>query len=408
MINGLEGIPGSGKSYEATVYHVLDALKRGRKVITNLPLNLAMFTAIDPAYADLIEVRSRPAPVRGTWDAYRMDDKGNGNAFELWPQGRTERAADDVQAFGHVWDYWTDWRHPETGQGPLFVIDECHVALPKIGTAKAVIEWYKLHRHFNVDVLLMTQSFRDVCASISGLLSILIRCRKADILGRKDSYIRKVFSGYRGAPVSQEERKYMPQYFALYKSHTQGSGIAESGASDVSPFIVKFRRFMLGWWVLAAVAVVWAFWPQDKPKPAARPPAKTATQAVQHQPLARPASAASDARPMAAAPAVPVSSPAADDGEPLSGKLVHITGRIAMADRVVYTFAVSEGGRRIFDATSDELRASGYAFEPLADCAGFLRYAGKARPVVCNAPHMTAGHDSKPIVVAVPAGRSPS
>ena len=50
MINGLEGIPGSGKSYEATVYHVLAALQTGRLVITNLPLNVEVFAAIDPAY----------------------------------------------------------------------------------------------------------------------------------------------------------------------------------------------------------------------------------------------------------------------------------------------------------------------------------------------------------------------
>ena len=69
MINGLEGIPGSGKSYEGVVYHVLPALKAGRKVITNLPLNVDAFAAIDPAYRDLIEVRTRPAPCIGEWNA---------------------------------------------------------------------------------------------------------------------------------------------------------------------------------------------------------------------------------------------------------------------------------------------------------------------------------------------------
>ena len=69
MINGLEGIPGSGKSYEAAAYQVLAALEQGRKVITNLPLVIDAYAAINPAYAALIEVRRVPAPVRGTWDA---------------------------------------------------------------------------------------------------------------------------------------------------------------------------------------------------------------------------------------------------------------------------------------------------------------------------------------------------
>ena len=69
MINGLEGIPGSGKSYEATVYHVLAALQTGRLVITNLPLNVEVFAAIDPSYRSLIQIRRRPAPVLGVWSS---------------------------------------------------------------------------------------------------------------------------------------------------------------------------------------------------------------------------------------------------------------------------------------------------------------------------------------------------
>jgi len=81
MINGLEGIPGSGKSYEAVVYHVLHALKRRRLVITNLPLDLEAFAAIDPDWLHLIEIRTKPMPVRGTWDAERVP------AFQLFAPG---------------------------------------------------------------------------------------------------------------------------------------------------------------------------------------------------------------------------------------------------------------------------------------------------------------------------------
>ncbi|POB76042.1 zonular occludens toxin domain-containing protein, partial [Vibrio vulnificus] len=38
--------PGSGKSYESVVYHVIPALKDGRKVVTNLPLNLEHFKQV--------------------------------------------------------------------------------------------------------------------------------------------------------------------------------------------------------------------------------------------------------------------------------------------------------------------------------------------------------------------------
>ena len=91
MINGLEGIPGSGKSYEATVYHVLAALQTGRLVITNLPLNVEVFAAIDPAYRSLIQIRRRPAPVLGVWDANAIDDNGNGQAFKLFSESTSLR-----------------------------------------------------------------------------------------------------------------------------------------------------------------------------------------------------------------------------------------------------------------------------------------------------------------------------
>ena len=194
MINGLEGIPGSGKSYEATVYHVLAALQTGRLVVTNLPLNVEVFATIDPGYRALIQIRRRPAPVLGVWDANAMDDNGNGQAFKLFSEStslsevvhvadhQSVKAAAPV--FGSVWDYYTTWKHPESGQGPLYVIDECHVSFPKLGTDPQVVEWFKLHRHFNADVLLMTQNFRDIHQPIAGLVAMLIKVRSADILGK--------------------------------------------------------------------------------------------------------------------------------------------------------------------------------------------------------------------------------
>jgi zona occludens toxin len=57
VINLLLGAPGGGKSYEATVYHIIPALEKGRKVITNLPLNLEELEKIIPGCSSLIEIR---------------------------------------------------------------------------------------------------------------------------------------------------------------------------------------------------------------------------------------------------------------------------------------------------------------------------------------------------------------
>lgn len=407
MINGLEGVPGSGKSYEAVVYHVLTALQAGRLVITNLPLNVEMFAAIDPAYRQLLEVRTKARPILGTWDADRVDEKGNGNAFEFFADGHTEKPSSDVTTFGHVWDYYSTWKRAD-GTGPLFVIDECHNPLPTVGTPAGVIEWFKLHRHYNADVLLMTQSFRDICQPIARLMGVLIKVRKADILGRADHYIRKVHGGYRGAVISTEQRKYRPEMFPLYKSHTQGNGVAEQSASDVAPFIVKFRRFS---WVFYAVTVVvlsWAFWPHEKPAKVAdrnAPLGPEMQERVNRAIKAYPGPVgvddkASDKKPVAADPeAVP---------EPYASKGLHLTGRMAMGKKVVYAFAVSDGGRRIGDLTSDDLKKAGYVWEPLTDCAGTLRWNGKPKAVTCDAPILASGSGQAPVVVDISKGQAPA
>ena len=417
MINGLEGIPGSGKSYEATVYHVLAALQTGRRVITNLPLNVEVFAAIDPAYRSLIQIRRRPAPVLGVWDANAIDDNGNGQAFKLFSESTSlsevvhvadhQSAKAAAPVFGSVWDYHTTWKHPETGQGPLYVIDECHVSFPKLGTDPQVVEWFKLHRHFNADVLLMTQNFRDINQPIAGLVAMLIKVRSADILGKKGRYIRKVHAGYRGAVITTEEREYKPQYFPLYKSHTNGNSVSESSATDVKSEYRAFMLFSRAFYVVAALACIWAFWPSEKPQKATRPAPPVDVSSLPQDDLMR----------AAFPPSQPVQKPApaplqnsqeepsqVDDPEPYATKGLHLTGRITMGDKTVYTFSVSSSGQRIATLDSRELKAAGYTWEPLTDCAGILRFKTKAIAITCDAPAMASGSNDKPLVLEVPEG----
>lgn len=390
MINGLEGIMGSGKSYEATAFHVLTALKAGRKVITNLPLKVDQFAAIDPSYRDLLEIRTKPAPIRGTWDANRLDENGNGQAYELFEDGRTEPAHDSALLFGTVWCYYSTWRDPKTGQGALFVVDECHVGMPKIGTDKQVVQWYKLSRHFGADVLLMTQAFRDMDQSIARLLGMLVKVRKADILGRKDSYIRKVHGGYRGAVISTEERKYRPELFPLYKSHTQGGLVLEAGATDVAPFTVKFRRFSYAFYAFTAAVCVWAFWPSSDDKPAQKKIAQKPlpVQADHGAPVSheKPPKVSTDSP----APASPVEG-AKEEGddlypEPYAKHSLHVTGWMSMGGRTVHTFAVAHGVTVVASVTTRDLERAGYSVQSLSECVVVVHFGKRTRSLVCDLP----------------------
>lgn len=426
MINGLQGIPGSGKSYEAVVYHVLPALQAGRKVITNLPLHIDQFAAIDSAFPGLLEVRVKPEPIRGVWDASAIQADGSGEAFQLFPDGHTEPAKYPVRVdaqtsmklveppvFGHVWDFYSTWRHPESGIGPLFIVDECHIPLHRTKTPEALIQWFKLHRHYNVDVLLMTQNFRHINQDIADLFAMLVKCRKADILGDANSYVRKVHAGYRGEVISNETRKYKPQYFGLYRSHTQGRSVAESAATDVAPFLVKWKRFARVFYLFAAALFVYAFFIyDDKPAPAkaARPSGESL---VLTGPVLSDEEAARRFSPPGRVPQLSQASPATSEAsappsipDPFDGKKIHLTGWMLMGGKTVYTFAVSMAGQRIFDLRLADLIKSGYTFEPLGECSGVLTFDGKARPVTCDAPALATGSRSMPIVISETTGAS--
>lgn len=444
MIDLLEGIPGSGKSYEAVVYHVLPALKKGRKVITNLPLNIDAFVKLDARYADLIDIRKAPRPVLGMWDAEAANrgencfklgqflmpedeeaDLGVGpDRFETFEfEGRPAmHPPAGIKLFGHVWDFYDDWRGPDN-IGPLYVIDECHVSFPRENLRKKrftpddVIQWFKLHRHYGADVVLMTQRMRALEEDIAGLAQFHIRVHKAHFLGKSDEYIRKVLAGYKGGEVQVNERKYLKQYFPLYKSHTQGGTVIESGVRDLSSTFTKVKRSRNIMFGFSALAVVYAFWANLKPAP--KPPhVETFTKAIAQVP---PGQTLVDIKPDGTAVHVPSSSIAQnpyllpDAGtpapapaqpaktampEPLEGKTVHMVGMMHMPSKgTVYRLSIAQGSRVHFDVNSAELEEAGYAFKVLAHCMAVLTWDGKSRPVTCDAPASNAGTEAKPVVV---------
>lgn len=394
MIQGIEGIMGSGKSYEAVTFHILPALRQGRKVITNLPLNLEQIFAVNPEYKSLLEVRRLPQRIHGDWDA---DAAGRGEqAFMVRGNGQSDPPPEDSTVFGTVWDYYDTWRD-EDGKGALFVIDECHVALPKIGTDKQVIQWFKLSRHFGSDVTLLTQNFRDVNSSIASLLAVMVRLRKADILG-KTGYIRKVHGGFRGALIDTQQRQYKPEFFYFYKSHTQGGEVKEASMSDVTPFLVKFNRFKWVWLGLGAIFVIWAFFPKKDQNLLGVKTALVPKQSISTTSLPYVASTSDLPVPRVQNQQTVTPAPTLPPLEPLSGKLLHIVGQVAMPPRQITAFVVSDGTRRLFDLTSDDLQNMGYSFTLLASCSGWLEYKSHRRAITCDAPITSYGGQDRPIV----------
>jgi len=239
-ISLLKGKPRSGKSYEAVRYHILPAVQEGRKVVTNIPLNIEEFVKIcGPQARDLIDV-------------YPFDFKnpyGNERGLPFLSD------PDDYVKY----ENWKD----ENGKdyGPLFVIDECHFHFPTHTTGKSIIpadltqrqlNFFSGHGHWGFDFILSTQSDRKLNKLLREDIEICFEVRKVRA-HFESSYSRK--TSYYGEPrttglISSEVRKYEPQYFRLYKSHTQSNApVEEAAVKDIKKWyqsgMARMTVFML-------------------------------------------------------------------------------------------------------------------------------------------------------------------
>lgn len=232
MQNLIVGKSGSGKGYEVCAYHILTALTQGRKVITNMPLVVEKWASIDPTFPALIEMRKRAMPIRGTWEPTREE-----GAFNLFTDpSQVIIPPTTARPFAGVWDYYSDWRHPETGTGPLFVVDEAQNVIPRAKTSVEVEEWSALHRHFVTDVIFMTQSYGKLSQAVRDNIQMVYRLTKKVAWGQPNKYIRKVQDGIRGEVLNTTERTYNPSFFGLWRSQTQGGSGEEFDANDIVPY----------------------------------------------------------------------------------------------------------------------------------------------------------------------------
>jgi zona occludens toxin len=237
LINGIAGKPGGGKSYEAVKNHVIPALKDGRMVVTNLPLQIEHFVAVfGEQVRDLIVIVD-----------YNYHDYGSAKPFSVIGD----------------WLKHQDWKNVK-GQGVLFCIDEAHLSLPNgKGSAEftKVLEFLSMHRHYGFDVLLITQNFKKVHRDIRDMVQLVYRCIKKSMFGQDDQYIIKVHEGCTTQVVNTDEREYESYVFKFYKSHTKSEGqIVEATTRDVTPWhktgLMKFSYVIMFFAFLMIVNVI--------------------------------------------------------------------------------------------------------------------------------------------------------
>lgn len=351
------GQPGGGKSYEAVAFHILPTLEDGRKVITNLPLNVDAFYGVIPESRKLLEIRTQ-------------SQKQGAHCFSVRD------------------DFEDDWRDDDTGRGPLFVIDECHKMYPRIGCDKDVLEFFAEHRHAGIDIILVTQAYGKIHPDIRDMVQMVYRVKKMTAFGKSDRYIRKVQDGIRGEIMSTSEREYESKYFPLYKSHTaSNSAVFEADAKDISPTYKKWL-FASAAFVLIGLSIPFVAKAFSGKKAVTEleqggtPPAGGIPDLTNVTPT----------NPPTLKPQItqtkPESSQASEpDQHPFQGYMLHLQGAIQSKHRVLMTFLLTQNEKVLSMITNTELEQAGYKVTYMSECVAKLEYPN-IRPffVVCSHP----------------------
>lgn len=242
-IQALVGLPGHGKSYSAVELFILTAIKEGRKILTNIPLNLDELAAEFPQYdfendfrfIDLAEWKEKPAQY---WEdknvfqpsaLYLLDE-----LWRIWPSGLKTNAIPT-----HQLSFIKEHRHniDESGREP--------------------------------DIVLVTQNLSDIANAIRDMVETTIICTKLTAIGKKNTfrrdYYQGVVKGFKGPQSSfiraDQLCKYQPTVYRFYKSHTNAVGNAQhiDNSGVVNATIFGSFSFKLGLVVFLLMIAIFTY-----------------------------------------------------------------------------------------------------------------------------------------------------
>lgn len=204
MISAYVGLPGSGKSYQVVAHVILPAIKAGRAVRTNIPLQLdAIREEYPEADVEILDI-----------ERFKADNPSREDLHDFCPPGA-------LVALDELWRLWP------AGMKTAAVPEEHKAFLAE-------------HRHRvgpdgrASDVILVTQDLSQIAAFARALVDKTYIAQKLDGLGAKRRAKVNIYqgavTGHRG-PKAQHLRttsiRYQPELWRYYKSHTK----SETGAA---------------------------------------------------------------------------------------------------------------------------------------------------------------------------------
>jgi zona occludens toxin len=273
-INAYCGVMGSGKSYEVVSGPLLDAVARGRRVVTNID------GVNEEAIHDYLhEKRGIADDQLGAIVHVRTDDMLRDRFFPVEVEGSD--GATVTPGF--------------VKPGDLLVVDEAwKLWATDKKISKEHMAFFRMHRHFvheetgvACDVVLMIQSIADLHRSIKAVIELSFRMVKLKSLGISTGYRVEMYETYKQTKSTQTGtfiRKYKPEIFPLYKSYA-GAGGTESTVDKRQNVLARKSLWLLVAAVVVMIGIAWAFaWrffhPPMKSAHAAKSPAPASATAV--------------------------------------------------------------------------------------------------------------------------------
>jgi zona occludens toxin len=160
---------------------------------------------------------------------------------------------------------------PHVEPGSAVIIDEAQTVFRSMQKVEpGLLRWLETHRHYGVDILLMSQDFRQMSQGVTRLIEATVKFRKLAFVGLSKKYQGKV----RGNPEDNEVIRafvgtYSPAIYAYYSSYASAA-IREEKRSHT---VFKSARVAIGIaaGLFAIGLMVWRPWSSlssTKPTPA--------------------------------------------------------------------------------------------------------------------------------------------
>jgi len=258
-----EGVPRSGKSYDAVKSHILPALKKGRTVYARL-------NGLDH---DKIAAH------------LKMDVQTIREKLICVPTGKVVETFQAVRPAANDGESGSDaWSIPAHLQNALFVIDEVHefYVTGRAPLPEPVEQFFALHGQNGMDGVIMTQAYKRLHAVIRARIERKNQFQKLTAVGFKNRYRVRYFVTI--APdkyerVGGDTFKYDASIFPLYSGYAAGAhnvDVYDGGGKSVWSKLAR-PLLVAGVALFFAVPVLWKFVHGDVKLVKSPPPAHMAT-----------------------------------------------------------------------------------------------------------------------------------